>query len=67
MTEYTNELECPCCGDVGAVANADGFFHDGQDLVCECLGCVSMDAETDPCIITYCTDTEGCPMETNCD
>ena len=60
MTDYTDELECTCCGDVGAVSDPRGYFSDGQDLVCECIGSVSVDAETDPYIITYCTDTEGC-------
>jgi hypothetical protein len=27
MTDY---LECPCCGDVGAVPNGDGEYVDQQ-------------------------------------
>lgn len=42
------ELECPCCGDVGAVADSDGRFWDGQELVCGCPGQVSCDVETEP-------------------
>lgn len=41
-------LECPCCGDDGALADAAGFFFDGQPLACGCKGWVSLDAETDP-------------------
>ena len=45
----TYELECPCCGDVGAFADHDGFFYDGQPLVCGCDGWVS--ADEDGCYI----------------
>lgn len=45
------ELECPCCGNVGAVADADGMFVDGQALVCICLGHVSCDWETEPYVV----------------
>lgn len=41
------ELECPCCGDVGAEADNDGLFWDGQALVCGCPGHVSCDGETE--------------------
>ena len=40
-------LECPCCGDDGAVSDAAGFFHDGQPLICGCSGCVSVDEDGD--------------------
>lgn len=42
----TTELECPCCGDVGARADMEGFFHDGDRLVCGCYGWVTADGET---------------------
>lgn len=44
MSETT--LECPCCGDDGAVSK-DGLFHDGQSLVCGCVGWVSVDENGD--------------------
>jgi hypothetical protein len=46
--EMETELECPCCGDVGAEADAKGEFYDGQPLVCGCNGhvCVDEDGET---------------------
>lgn len=40
-------LECPCCGDDGAVSDADNLFADGQGLICGCAGHVSVDSETD--------------------
>ena len=43
-------LECPTCGDVGAVAEADGCFCDGQPLICGCPGWVSVDSESEPFI-----------------
>lgn len=43
----TNELECPCCGDIGAVADVEGYYTDGQELICGCDGQVSCDVETD--------------------
>jgi hypothetical protein len=36
-------LECPCCGDDGAVADQQGLFYDGQPLVCGCPGWVTVD------------------------
>lgn len=39
------DLECPCCGDTGAVADRDGCFEDGQSLICGCPGQVSVDSE----------------------
>lgn len=47
------EIECPQCGDVGAVADSGGFFYDGQALVCGCHGQVSMCAETEPDIVIF--------------
>jgi hypothetical protein len=38
-------LECPCCGDDGAMSGADGLFYDGQHLVCGCPGWVSVDED----------------------
>ena len=37
-------LECPCCGDDGAVS-VTGEFTDGQSLVCGCNGWVSVDED----------------------
>ena len=47
MVDY---LECPCCGDDGAVSNADGEFFDGQALICNCPGYVSVDEDGEPWI-----------------
>lgn len=38
-------LECPCCGNDGAVSNDRGEFHDGQSLICDCSGGVSVDED----------------------
>jgi hypothetical protein len=38
-------LECPCCGDDGAVSDAQGWFSDGQPLICGCPGWVSVDED----------------------
>lgn len=38
-------LECPCCGDDGAYANAAGEFADGQALTCGCPGWVTVEEE----------------------
>ena len=36
-------LECPCCGDDGAMADpSTGYFTDGQPLICGCAGWVSV-------------------------
>ena len=43
-------LECPCCGDEGAVADDRGEFFDGQPLVCGCPGHVTLDGESEPWI-----------------
>lgn len=55
-------LECPCCGDVGAEADAEGLFSDGQELVCGCPGVVGVD-EDDVHIIPLDDDDGGCPHE----
>lgn len=52
-------LECPCCGDVGAVPDEDGCYHDGQELVCGCPGQVSMCSETPPFVDS---GSEWCPV-----
>lgn len=49
---FATELDCHCCGDIGAVADADGMFFDGQALICGCKGHVSCDLETEPYIST---------------
>ena len=36
-------LECPGCGDHGAVSGFGGCFYDGQPLICGCKGHVSID------------------------
>jgi hypothetical protein len=38
-------LECSCCGDDGAVADSDGLFFDGQDLICGCPGWVTVEED----------------------
>lgn len=48
-----SELECPCCGDVGAYSGAGGYYYDGQPLVCGCDGHVSVDSEEDPYILVF--------------
>ncbi len=40
-------LECPCCGDDGAVSDGEGCFFDGQALICGCPGLVSVDSDGD--------------------
>ena len=40
-------LECPCCGDDGAIANQEGGCADGQPLICGCSGWVSVDEDGD--------------------
>ncbi len=55
MSEVNNFLECPCCGDAGAVPNARGLYWDGQPLLCGCYGSVSCDSETDPWINDNCS------------
>jgi hypothetical protein len=37
-------LECPCCGDDGAESYSDeGWFYDGQALICGCVGWVTVE------------------------
>lgn len=40
-------LECPCCGDIAAV----GLMGDGDDLLCGCVGSVSVDGEAAPYVM----------------
>lgn len=54
-TEY---LECPCCGDEGALPDEDGYYYDGQILVCGCSGAISV-TEDDVYISLW--DTECSP------
>jgi len=56
-------LECPCCGDDGAMSNHAGEFFDGQALMCGCSGHVSVDSESEPWINngdTPCPPTAKC-------
>lgn len=57
------ELECPCCGDVGALSQPDETFQDGQDLICGCNGCVHVDDSVPDEIKAYVwtEDFELCP------
>lgn len=43
-------LECPACGDIAALPDADGYYVDGQPLTCGCRGHISCDTETEPCV-----------------
>ena len=57
-----NDLECTCCGGVGAVPDDRGRYHDGHPLVCGCDGHVSMDAESPPYVSAHdcpCSDPEA--------
>ena len=40
-------VECPCCGNDGAVSDGDRRFFDGQALICGCPGLVSVDEDGD--------------------
>ena len=63
VTAEPEYLECPCCGDVGAIADAAGCYVDGQLLVCGCVGWVSVDRETEPWI----NNGDGlCPSTAKC-
>lgn len=55
-------LECPCCGDVGAIADEHGYFFDGQSLECGCSGYVSV-GEDD---VYISISDEECPPEARC-
>lgn len=50
-------MECPCCGDDGAESDEDGFFFDGQGLICGCHGWVSADEDE-----TW-INTDGCACD----
>lgn len=52
-------LYCPCCGDDGAFSDRSGEFYDGQPLDCECTGHVSVSAEEEPYILTFCEVDHG--------
>ena len=39
------DLECPCCGNDGAVADSNGEFYDEQPLICGCPGWVSVEED----------------------
>ena len=43
----TTDLECPCCGDVGALSDAEGQYYDGQGLICGCPGHVCVEEDGD--------------------
>lgn len=43
---WRNHLDCPCCGDVGALPDEMDWWVDGQDLVCGCNGHVSVDRKS---------------------
>ncbi len=55
-------LECPCCGCDGAKSDADGYFTDGQPLLCGCSGWVSV-SEDDVFINN---GDEACPPMARC-
>jgi len=40
-----SDLECPCCGDVGAEPDSEGFYRDGQPLICGCVGHVCVEED----------------------
>jgi hypothetical protein len=56
-------LECPCCGDDGAVSDEHGLFYDGQELVCGCNGFVSVEGEDD---VGITINDEPCPVTAKC-
>ena len=57
MNKISSYLECPCCGDVGAVPDSRGLFWDGG---------VSCDSETDPWLNVDCP-CEGAPRDVDYD
>ena len=61
--EHLVYLECPCCGDNGAISDADGYFTDGQSLICECAGWVSVSHDNDPWINN---GDDACPEGARC-
>ena len=45
--EPLSTVECSCCGDVGAYANEEDLFEDGQSLICGCHGWVVVEEDGD--------------------
>lgn len=56
-------LECPCCGDDGAHADADGLFRDGVPLSCGCPGWVCVEEDGDVWINNGDAACECCGVE----
>ena len=56
-------LECPCCGDDGAVS-VDGYFSDGQPLTCGCPGWVVVEEDGDAWVNNGDTPCQQCEGET---
>lgn len=56
-------LECPCCGDEGAESDANGYFLDGQKLICACNGNVCCDSETEPYVLVDDCDCADRPAQ----
>jgi hypothetical protein len=56
MSDY---LECPCCGDEGAVSDAEGLFTDEQALICGCPGHVSVSEDEGPYV--WINEDVSCP------
>lgn len=48
VTMWEMTIDCPCCGNEGAKADAEGYFTNGQGLICGCRGSVVCDSETEP-------------------
>ncbi len=57
-------LECPCCGDDGAVSDESGLFNDGQPLICGCPGAVSVEDNEGAWINNYDEPCAKCEAET---
>ena len=58
-------LECPCCGDDGAMADpSTGLFTDGEPLRCGCAGWVSVSADDDAVWIN--NGDDPCPPHAKC-
>jgi hypothetical protein len=60
----TITVECPCCGDDGAVGDVHGRFWDEQPLTCGCPGHVCVEEDGDVWVNNgdeFCLrcDTEG--------
>ena len=56
-------LECPCCGDDGAEADADECFTDGQGLLCGCNGWVSVTEDE----VYICIGDDPCGPDALCE